>query len=246
MVVFAPSGSRLPTAGEQILREGWIENGELTAVVTLPKDAFQPYSQVATHALLIEKTRQPNYINWFFQPRFDGFTSGRNRQPTLNITIYLSYRCDPRSEGNSSGYSIRHNRSGPAGCRVRFRLMKIRAFGSIGYPACNTRETCYLVDVGSGSKTASTGSIRGGQSSDDRRTNRTDRIFLFQKNLHERLTQTFLQGAYSIQLTDAGGEIRGERKNIYPLQIATQWEDAAWMGVILNADGFPAGPGVRS
>jgi hypothetical protein len=82
MVVFVPPGSLFANSGgEQILREGWIKNGELTAVVFLPKDAFQPYSQVNTHALLIEKTRQPNYINWFFQPRFDGFTSGRNRQP---------------------------------------------------------------------------------------------------------------------------------------------------------------------
>ena len=63
------------------MREGWIENGEPAAVVTLPKDAFQPYSQVATHALLIEKTPQPDHIHWFYLPRFDGFTFGRNRQP---------------------------------------------------------------------------------------------------------------------------------------------------------------------
>ncbi len=82
MVVFLPSGSLFADrSGEQILREGWIEDGELAAVVTLPKDSFQPYSQVATHALLIEKTLQPTYINWFFRPRYDGFTSGRNRQP---------------------------------------------------------------------------------------------------------------------------------------------------------------------
>lgn len=82
MVVFLPSGSLFANSGgEQILREGWIENGELAAVISFPKDSFQPYSQTQTHALLIEKKERPNYVNWFFRPRYDGFTSGRNRQP---------------------------------------------------------------------------------------------------------------------------------------------------------------------
>ncbi|MBU1024129.1 SAM-dependent methyltransferase, partial [bacterium] len=82
MVVFLPSGSLFANSGgEQILREGWIENGELSAVISFPKDSFQPYSQTPTHALLIEKKARPEFINWFFRPRFDGFTSGRNRQP---------------------------------------------------------------------------------------------------------------------------------------------------------------------
>jgi predicted RNA methylase len=82
MVVFVPSGSLFANSGgEQILREGWIENGELSAVISFPKDSFQPYSQTPTHALLIEKKARPDYVNWFFRPRYDGFTSGRNRQP---------------------------------------------------------------------------------------------------------------------------------------------------------------------
>ena len=82
MIVFLPTGSLFAnSSGEQILRETLIENGWLSAVISLPKDAFQPYSQAATHALLIEKKQEPDYINWFFRPRYDGFTSGRNRQP---------------------------------------------------------------------------------------------------------------------------------------------------------------------
>lgn len=81
MVVFLPSGSLFANSGgEQILREGWIENGELSAVISFPKDSFQPYSQTPTHALLIEKKARPDYVNWFFRPRYDGFSSGRNRQ----------------------------------------------------------------------------------------------------------------------------------------------------------------------
>lgn len=81
MVVFLPSGSLFANSGgEQILREGWIENGELSAVISFPKDSFQPCSQTPTHALLIEKKVRPDYVNWFFRPRYDGFTSGRNRQ----------------------------------------------------------------------------------------------------------------------------------------------------------------------
>ncbi|MPM07679.1 hypothetical protein SDC9_53986 [bioreactor metagenome] len=82
MVVFLPSGSLFANnSGEQILREEWIENGELSAVISFPKDSFQPYSQTPTHALVIEKRAHPDYVNWFFRPRYDGFTSGRNRQP---------------------------------------------------------------------------------------------------------------------------------------------------------------------
>jgi len=241
MVVFAPSGSLFANSGgEQILREGWIENGELTAVVTLPKDAFQPYSQVATHALLIEKTRQPNYINWFFQPRFDGFTSGRNRQPDPEhndlplITAAIRSRKETRAV-----IPLDITDQGPAGYRVLFTDENSR-FRVNRLSRLNARETCYLVDVGSGSENsfywinqANILAING--------QTQPIKISLPEKYTRE-INATFLQGAYSIQLTGEGGEIRGERKNTYPLQISSHWDDTAWMGIVLNAEGYPAGP----
>ncbi|NLH94188.1 MAG: N-6 DNA methylase, partial [Candidatus Cloacimonetes bacterium] len=241
MVVFAPSGSLFANSGgEQILREGWIENGELTAVVTLPKDAFQPYSQVATHALLIEKTRQPNYINWFFQPRFDGFTSGRNRQPDPEhndlplITAAIRSRKETRAV-----IPLDITDQGPAGYRVLFTDENSR-FRVNRLSRLNARETCYLVDVGSGSENsfywinqANILAING--------QTQPIKISLPEKYTRE-INATFLQGAYSIQLTGEGGEIRGERKNTYPLQISSHWDDTAWMGIVLNAKGEPAGP----
>ena len=82
MVIFLPSGSLFANNwGEQVIREMLIEEGYLSSVISFPNDAFQPYSHVSTHALLIEKQLKPTYQTWFFQARFDGFTSGRNRQP---------------------------------------------------------------------------------------------------------------------------------------------------------------------
>lgn len=241
MVVFAPSGSLFANSGgEQILREGWIENGELTAVVTLPKDAFQPYSQVATHALLIEKTQQPNYINWFFQPRFDGYTSGRNRQPDPEhndlplITAAIRSRKETRAV-----IPLDITDQGPAGYRVLFTDENSR-FRVNRLSRLNARETCYLVDVGSGSENsfywinqANILAING--------QTQPIKISLPEKYTRE-INATFLQGAYSIQLTGEGGEIRGERKNTYPLQISSHWDDTAWMGIVLNAEGYPACP----
>ena len=241
MVVFLPSGSLFANSGgEQILREGWVENGELAAVITLPKDAFQPYSQVATHALLIEKTQQPAYINWFFQPRFDGFTSGRNRLPDPEhndlplITAAIRSRKETRAV-----IPLDITDQGPAGYRVLFTDENSR-FRVNRLSRLNARETCYLVDVSSGSENSFYWINQANIIAVDGQTQPI--TFPMQQSFDHEIKATFLQGAYSIQLTDTGGEIRGERKNVYPLQIVTQWEDAAWMGIVLNADGYPAGP----
>jgi len=241
MVVFVPSGSLFANSGgEQILREGWIENGELAAVVTLPKDAFQPYSQVATHALFIEKTRQPNYINWFFQPRFDGFTSGRNRQPDPQHDDLPLVAVAIRSRKETIAViPLDITDQGPAGYRVLFTDENSR-FRVNRLSRLNARETCYLVDVGSGSENSFYWINQANILAINGQTQPIE-ISLPEKYTRE-INATFLQGAYSIQLTGEGGEIRGERKNTYPLQISSHWDDTAWMGIVLNAEGYPAGP----
>jgi len=241
MIVFLPSGSLFANSGgEQILREGWIENGELAAVVTLPKDAFQPYSQVATHALLIEKTQQPDFINWFFQPRFDGFTSGRNRQPDPqhNDLPLVTAAIRSRKE-DQAVIPLTTDDQELAGYRVLFSDENSR-FRVIRLSRLNSSETCFVVYVGSGSPKnyywihqAGIQTIAG----------QTQSIVLpMPQSFDHEIKATFLQGAYSIQLSDAGGEIRFEQRNNYPLRIASQWEDTAWMGIVLHADGYPAGP----
>ncbi|HPT69751.1 MAG TPA: N-6 DNA methylase [Syntrophomonas sp.] len=241
MVVFLPSGSLFANSGgEQILREGWIEDGELAAVVTLPQDAFQPYSQVATHALLIEKTQQPGYINWFFQPRFDGFTAGRNRQPDPEhndlplVAAAIRTRREARAViplstgGNDlSGYRVLLPDS-----EARFRVDRLSRLNSI--------ETCILVEFGSDTKK---GYYWINQADIQTVDGQSQPIALPTPEKYSReIAATILQGEYALRITDQGGEIRGERKNSYPLQIAPGWEDSAWMGIVLNAKGEPAGP----
>lgn len=241
MVVFLPSGSLFANSGgEQILRDGWVENGELVAVVTLPKDAFQPYSQVATHALLIEKTQKPNYINWFFQPRSDGFTSGRNRQPDPEHNDLPLITAAIRSrEEIQAVVPLDITDQGPAGYRVLFTNENSH-FRVNRLSRLNARETCYLVDVSSGSENSF---YWINQSEIQPIDGQTQPIkFSLPEKYTREINATFLQGVYSIQLTDEGGEICGERKNSYPLQIVKQWDDSSWMGIVLNADGFPAGP----
>ena len=241
MVVFVPSGSLFANSGgEQILREGWIENGELAAVVTLPKDAFQPYSQVATHALFIEKTRQPNYINWFFQPRFDGFTSGRNRQPDPQHNDLPLITAANRSRNETqAAIPLTTADQGLAGYRVLFSDENSH-FRVIRLSRLNSSETCFVVEVSSGSEKSYSWIYQADIQTIDGQTQPI--VFPMPQRFDHEIKATFLQGTYSIQLSDAGGEIRGERKNNYPLQIANQWEDTAWTGIVLNVDGYPAGP----
>jgi len=86
MAVMMPSGSLFATStGEQSFRDILLEDSALKAVISLPKDALQPYSTLPTHVLVIQrpKEEEPAFYNdiWFFNARYDGYTSGRNRQP---------------------------------------------------------------------------------------------------------------------------------------------------------------------
>lgn len=241
MFVFLPSGSLFANSGgEQILRERWIKNGELAAVVTLPKDAFQPYSQVVTHALLIEKTQQPSYINWFFQPRFDGFTSGRNRQPDPEHNDLPLVTAAIRSRKESQAViPLTTADQGLVGYRV---LLPdgVGSFLVARLSRMNSSEIYFSVDFGNDTKMSPCWIDQADIQTFDKEMQPID--LPTPDNYVQEIQATFLQGAYTLQLSNQGGEIRGERKPNYPLQISTQWEDGAWMGIVLNADGYPTGP----
>jgi len=83
------SGSR----AEEKLRQRLIDEMKLEAIITLPDDAFQPYSALTTHLLLIEKPgkEQPGKeqpveegCTCFLHPTYDGYVSGRGRDLTAD------------------------------------------------------------------------------------------------------------------------------------------------------------------
>lgn len=68
---------------EQDLRKKLVDGHHLEAVVSLPADAFQPYSALHTHLLLVHKTPlAKDALTWFLRPVFDGYVSGRGRDLT--------------------------------------------------------------------------------------------------------------------------------------------------------------------
>ncbi|RME01860.1 MAG: hypothetical protein D6816_11775, partial [Bacteroidetes bacterium] len=86
LAILQPGGTLFSTGkGEKKLREKLLEEGQLDAIVQLPKDAFQPYSQLQTYLLLARQSyrssRESEAPVWFYHISHDGFSSGRNRQP---------------------------------------------------------------------------------------------------------------------------------------------------------------------
>jgi hypothetical protein len=82
--LLAPTG--LLFAGSQLeynLRKKLVNDHHLEAVVSLPEDAFQPYSTQRTHLLLAHKAPPAeDALTWFLRPAFDGYISGRGRDLT--------------------------------------------------------------------------------------------------------------------------------------------------------------------
>ena len=61
---------------------------QLEAVISLPKDALQPYGSLQTHLLLARKRKanqptQERQATWFFQAESDGYPAGRRRDITM-------------------------------------------------------------------------------------------------------------------------------------------------------------------
>lgn len=88
--VLAPSGllSSNSTA-EAILRHQLVDENSLEAVISFPKDTFQPYSPVQTHLLLFSKSHlSEEHLTWFCQVEYDGYPSGRARDLTQQPSKY--------------------------------------------------------------------------------------------------------------------------------------------------------------
>ena len=84
--LLAPSGVLFSSSSaEEKLRRRLVEEVTLEAIITLPDDAFQPYSALTTHLLLIEN-KQPveKGCTWFLRPVYDGYVSGRGRDLTTD------------------------------------------------------------------------------------------------------------------------------------------------------------------
>jgi predicted RNA methylase len=86
LAVLQPGGTLFSTGrGEQWLRERLITEARLDAIIQLPKDALQPYSQLQTYLLLARQSERSSLDAaapvWFYQIAHDGFSSGRNRRP---------------------------------------------------------------------------------------------------------------------------------------------------------------------
>jgi type I restriction enzyme M protein len=97
--VLVPTGLLFgKNTGERGLRERLVGTGDaqgmivgdyqLKAVISLPKDALQPYGSLQTHLLLAKKrgagqSMQERQPTWFFQAGSDGYPPGRRRDITM-------------------------------------------------------------------------------------------------------------------------------------------------------------------
>jgi type I restriction enzyme M protein len=82
--ILVPSGLLFSnSAGERDLRGRLLDEYTLEAVISLPKDAFQPFSALQTHLLLVCK-RTPTAQDrvWLIQVEHDGYPAGRSRDLT--------------------------------------------------------------------------------------------------------------------------------------------------------------------
>lgn len=85
--VLVPSGLLFRNgAGEKWLRKYLIDTCTLEAIITLPKDALQPFSSLQANLLLASKRPHGSFSHqnqtWFFQTEFDGYPVGRGRDLT--------------------------------------------------------------------------------------------------------------------------------------------------------------------
>ena len=86
LITLLPSGFLFSTGKQnESVKRHLIQNSLLRSVVTFPDDTFQPYSNIQTHLVEIKnkQTIPPDNLTWFYQPRYDGYTAGRNRKEDL-------------------------------------------------------------------------------------------------------------------------------------------------------------------
>ena len=84
--LLAPGGVLFSnSSAEEKLRQRLVDDVTLEAIITLPEDAFQPYSTLTTHLLLIENKKPVEEgCTWFLHPVYDGYVSGRGRDLTTD------------------------------------------------------------------------------------------------------------------------------------------------------------------
>jgi len=82
--ILVPSGLLFSnSAGERDLRGRLLDKYTLEAVVSLPKDVFQPFSALQTHLLLVcRRTPVAQDLVWLIQVEHDGYPPGRGRDLT--------------------------------------------------------------------------------------------------------------------------------------------------------------------
>lgn len=85
LAILLPAGPLFARGGaDQSLRQSLVDQFQLRAVISLPRDAFQPYNTIQTHLLLARKPvdgEAPSDGVWFYRVTHDGFSAGRNRRP---------------------------------------------------------------------------------------------------------------------------------------------------------------------
>lgn len=116
--ILVPSGLLFSNSkAERELRQTIIDDYHLKAVITLPKDALQPYSSLQSHLLLIHRFSSPNLgeglgvrETWFFQLEEDGYSSGRSRdltqQPDLSKSDFPFVEKVFKRQGDEFDYSF--------------------------------------------------------------------------------------------------------------------------------------------
>jgi hypothetical protein len=82
--VLAPSGVLFRNSvAESELRKRLVDDHHLDAIVTLPKDSFQPYSPLQTHLILASKeSNAAENQTWMIRAERDGYPAGRSRDLT--------------------------------------------------------------------------------------------------------------------------------------------------------------------
>lgn len=82
--VLVPSGLLFSSSSaERFISTQIVNENLLEAVISFPKDAFQPYSPLQTHLLLFRKIKAlGKHITWFLHAEQDGYPSGRGRDLT--------------------------------------------------------------------------------------------------------------------------------------------------------------------
>jgi type I restriction-modification system DNA methylase subunit len=82
--VLTPSGLLFSgSAPEKEVRRRLVDEMNLQTIISLPKDAFQPYSSLQTHLVLLKKSEsEPPHQTWFLRAEQDGYPPGRSRDLT--------------------------------------------------------------------------------------------------------------------------------------------------------------------